>query len=84
MSEVTAVAIILVRLGFTLDAAGYLTRDAGIGSLEDIAYLDGKNDVEIIIKRLNRPCGSTTFGTGDNAVTSLMMDMMYLSGLSPT
>jgi hypothetical protein len=40
MSEVAAVATMLVRLGFKLDAAGYLTRDAVIGSLEEFSYLD--------------------------------------------
>jgi hypothetical protein len=44
----------LTHLGFTLDVVGYVTRDAGIRSLEEIDYLYG-DDVEIRIKRLNRP-----------------------------
>jgi NaMN:DMB phosphoribosyltransferase len=37
---------------------GYLIRDAGIGSLEEIAYFD-VDGVEILIKRWNRPGGTT-------------------------
>jgi hypothetical protein len=48
----------------------YLTRYAGIESLEETASLHGKDDVEIISKRLNRPGGSTTVGTDSSAVTS--------------
>jgi hypothetical protein len=58
-----------VRLGLSTEAANYLTRDADIGTLEEIAYLDGKDDVDSIIKRLSRPGGSTTVGTGSNEVT---------------
>jgi hypothetical protein len=59
----------LVCLGFTSDAAIYLAIYAGIGSLDEIAYLD-VDDVEFIIKHLNLPGGSTTFGTGDDDMTS--------------
>jgi hypothetical protein len=70
MSEVTDVYTMLVRLGFIMESTHYLTGDADIGSLEEIAYLDGKGDVEIITKRLNHPGGSTNFGTGANSVTT--------------
>jgi hypothetical protein len=70
MREVTAIKIMLVRLGFSMEAANYLPRDAAIITLEEIAYLDRKDDVDSIIKILNRPCGSTIFGTGSNAVTT--------------
>jgi hypothetical protein len=70
MSEVTTtVAKILVRLGLSTAAAGYLTRDAGVSSLEEIAYLD-VDEVEVLIKHLNRAGGSTTVGTGATAATS--------------
>jgi hypothetical protein len=60
----------MVRSGVTLDTSTYLTRDAGIESLEEIVYLDGKNDLETIIKRLDRPCGSANVGTGSSTVTT--------------
>jgi hypothetical protein len=69
VSEVTPVAKMLIRIGFTMDAAGYLTRDAGVSSLEEIAYLD-VDGVEILIKRLNRTGGTTTVGTGADSVAN--------------
>jgi hypothetical protein len=61
----------LVRLGFSTDAAGYLTRDAGISSLEEIDYLDvDEVEVEVLINRLNHPGRIATFGTGDADVKS--------------
>jgi hypothetical protein len=36
----------------------------------EIAYLDGKDDVESIIKRSNLPGGYTTVGTGANTFTT--------------
>jgi hypothetical protein len=50
-----------------MDVVGYLTRDVGVISLEEIAYL-GCDDVEILIKRLNRPCGIMTVGSGTDSV----------------
>jgi hypothetical protein len=70
MSEVTAVNTMLVRLEFSTESENYLTRDADIESLEEISYLDGNDDVESIIKILNHPGGSTTVGSGSNAVTA--------------
>jgi hypothetical protein len=46
----------LVCLALKSDAVTFLTRDAGTGSLDEIAYLDGKDDVEIITKRLHSRC----------------------------
>jgi hypothetical protein len=37
--------------------------------LEEISYLDGKDDVETITKRLNLLYGCATVGAGSNAVT---------------
>jgi hypothetical protein len=47
MDEVIEFATMLVNLGFASDVGCYLTRYAGIGSLEEIAYLD-VDDVEVI------------------------------------
>jgi hypothetical protein len=51
VSEVNTVTTMLACLGFSTDAAGYLTRDAGISSLEEIAYLD-VDEVEVHISRV--------------------------------
>jgi hypothetical protein len=59
-----------VRLGFTEDAAKYFTRDADLSSLDEVAYLDGDDDVDNLIKRLNHPGGTTTSGNGIISVTS--------------
>jgi hypothetical protein len=42
--------MILHRLGFREDMATYLTGICVIDSLEDIAYLDGEEDVDTTIK----------------------------------
>jgi hypothetical protein len=47
-SEVTPFAKMLVRLGFSTATVGYLIRDAGISSLEEIAYFD-VYEVEVLI-----------------------------------
>jgi hypothetical protein len=49
-----------VHLGLTSEAANYLARDADIQFLNEIAYLDGKDDEENYIKLLNLPAGSNT------------------------
>jgi hypothetical protein len=50
MSFTSATTLMLERLGFSVDAAACLTRDYGIDSLEEIAYLDAEGDVETTIK----------------------------------
>jgi hypothetical protein len=48
----------------------YLTRDCGIDSLGEIAYLDGEGDVYTTIKDVTSPGGTVTVETGTSAVTS--------------
>jgi hypothetical protein len=45
------------RLGFSSDAVTYLTGTCGIDSLDDIAYLDGIDDVDTTIKGVTNPEG---------------------------
>jgi hypothetical protein len=47
----------LVRLGFS-DTAAYLSRDYGIDSLHDSAYLDNDDDVVNTIKGVTSPGGT--------------------------
>jgi hypothetical protein len=63
LSVISATKTILERLGFSDAAAAYLTRDCGIESLKDIAYLDGDDDVENTIKGVASTGGTVTFGT---------------------
>jgi hypothetical protein len=49
---------------------GYLMRDCGIDSLEEVVYLDGNDDVENTIKGVTSPGGMVTVGTGISEVTS--------------
>jgi hypothetical protein len=60
----------LERLDFSQDAATYLTGTCGIDSLEEIAYLDGEDDVDTMIKGVTSPGGTVTTGSGTTAVTS--------------
>jgi hypothetical protein len=48
----------------------YLTGTCGINSLDEIAYLNGIDDVDTTIKRVMNPGGTVTTGTGITAVTS--------------
>jgi hypothetical protein len=61
----------LERLGFSSAEATYLTRTCGIDSLDEIAYLDGIDDMDTTIKGVTNPGGTVTTGTGSAAVTSL-------------
>jgi predicted enzyme related to lactoylglutathione lyase len=56
-------------LGFSEAAATYLTGTCGIDSLDEIAYLDGIDDMDTTIKRVTNPGGKVTTGTGFKAVT---------------
>jgi hypothetical protein len=68
MSEVTAIATILERLGFTRESAGYMTRACNVDSLDEVKLMDGEDDVENMIKRVNLPGGTKTVVTGNDTV----------------
>jgi hypothetical protein len=48
-----------------------MTRACNLDSLDEVKWMDGEDDVGKIIKRVNRPGGTFTFGTGNDAVTTL-------------
>ena len=48
MSEVTAILTMLVRLGFSTEAAAYMVGTLGIDSLTEIAIYYGDDNVEKI------------------------------------
>jgi hypothetical protein len=52
MISVTVIMRMLEILGFSSAAATYLTGTCGINSLDEIAYLDGVDDVDTTIKEL--------------------------------
>jgi hypothetical protein len=60
----------LERLGSSAAAATYLTGTCGINSLDEIAYLDGIDNVDTTINGVTNPGGTVTTGTGVTAVTS--------------
>jgi hypothetical protein len=60
----------LERLGFSDAAAAYLTGTCGIDSLDEIAYLDGIDDIDTTIKGVTNPGGTVTTGEGTTRVTS--------------
>jgi hypothetical protein len=70
VSVASATRTTLESLGFSFYMVSYLTRDCGIDSLEEIAYLDGEGDVETTVKGVTIPGGTVTVGTGTSAVTS--------------
>jgi hypothetical protein len=70
MSSVTSIRKMLERLVFSEAAAAYLTGTCGMDSLDEIAYLDGIDDVDMTIKGVTNPGGTVTTGTGTNRVTS--------------
>jgi hypothetical protein len=70
MSSITTIRNMLERLGFSASAATYLTGTFGINSLDEIAYLDGIDDVYTTIKGVTNPGGKVMTGTGITAVTS--------------
>jgi hypothetical protein len=61
--SVNAIRTILERLGFSEAAANYLTGTCGIDSLDEIAYLDGIEDVYTTIKGVTNPGGTAMTGT---------------------
>jgi hypothetical protein len=70
MSSVNTSRTVLERLGFSEAAATYLTGTCGIYSLDEIAYLDGIEDVDTTIKGVTNPGETVTTGTGTTRVTS--------------
>jgi hypothetical protein len=70
MSEVTAIVTMLERIGFTREAAGYMTRACNVDSLDEVKWMDGEDDVENMIKRVNRLGGTFTVGSGNDAMTT--------------
>jgi hypothetical protein len=55
-----------------VNATQYMTRHDGMDYLQEIAFLDDSG-VESLIKRVNRPGGTTTVVTGSYAVTNTNM-----------
>jgi tRNA (Thr-GGU) A37 N-methylase len=70
MSSVNAIRTILERVGFSEAAATYFKGICGIDSLDEIAYLDGIEDVDVTVKGVTNPGGTVTTGTGTTRVTS--------------
>jgi hypothetical protein len=66
----SAIRKMLQRFGFSDAAATYLTGTCGIDSLDEIAYLDGIDDVDTTIKGVTNPGGTVTTGEGTSRVTS--------------
>jgi hypothetical protein len=70
MSSFTTIRTMLERLVFSAAAATYLNGTCGINYLDEIAYLDGIDDLDTTIKGVTNPGGTVTTGTGITAVTS--------------
>jgi hypothetical protein len=70
MIPVNAIRTMLKRLGFSESAATYLTGTCGIDSLDEIAYLDGIEDVDTTIKGVNNLGGTVMTGSGTTRVNS--------------
>jgi hypothetical protein len=70
MRSVITIRTMLELLGFSQSAATYLTGTCGIYSLDEIAYLDGIDDVDTMIKGVTNPGGTVMTGSGYTAVTS--------------
>jgi hypothetical protein len=74
----------LESLGFSSAAATYLMGTSGIDSLNEIAYLDGIDDVDTTINGVTNPGGAVTTVTGSSAVTSCNNVIPVSLGLLPT
>jgi hypothetical protein len=70
MSSLTTIRTMIELLVSSSATATYLTGTCGINSLDEIAYLDGIEDVDTNIKGVTNPGGKVTTGTGVTAVTS--------------
>jgi hypothetical protein len=62
MTSLNSIRTMLERLGFSESAATYLTDTCGIDSLGEIAYLDGSEDVDTMIKGVTSPGGTVKTG----------------------
>jgi hypothetical protein len=60
----------LQRFVFSDAAATCFTGTCGIDSLDEIAYLDGIDDVDMKIKGVTNPGGTVKTGEGTSRVTS--------------
>jgi hypothetical protein len=60
----------LERLGFTRESSGYMTRACNADSLDEVKWMDGEDNVENMIKRVNRPGGTFTVVSANDAVTT--------------
>jgi hypothetical protein len=67
---VNSIRKILQWFGFSEAAATYPTGTCGINYLDEIAYLDGIEDVDTTIKGVTNPGGTVTTGEGTSRVTS--------------
>jgi hypothetical protein len=70
MIAVYSIRMMLQRFGFSEAAVTYLTGTCGIDSLDEIAYLDGIEDVDTTIKGVTNPGGTVTTGEVTSRVTS--------------
>jgi hypothetical protein len=70
MSAVSTIRKMLDRLGFSQAVATCLTGNCGIDSLDEIAYLDGIDDVDTTIKGVTNLGGTVITGGVETAVTS--------------
>jgi hypothetical protein len=52
----------LQRFGFSDAEAAYFTGTCGMDSLDEIAYLDGIDDIDTTIKVVTNPGGTVTTG----------------------
>jgi hypothetical protein len=59
----------LERLGFSSAVVTYLMGTFGINSLDEIAYLDGIDDLDTTIKGVTNQGGTVTTGTGVTTAT---------------
>jgi hypothetical protein len=76
MSAANSIRKMLQKFGFSDAAATYLTGTCGIDSLDEIAYLDGIDDVDTTIKGVTNPGGTVTSG---EAPGLLRVTMGFLS-----
>jgi hypothetical protein len=60
----------LERLGFSRDVVIYLTSGCSIDSLDEIYYLDGKDDIDTTIKGTTSPGGTVITRSGATSATS--------------
>jgi hypothetical protein len=69
MSAVNSIRTMLQRFSFSEAAAAYFTGTGGIDSLDEIAYLDGIEDVDTTIKGVTNPGGTVTMVEGTSRFT---------------